>query len=255
MKVDAVVLAGAPNTGQLQEVSDEKWEATIPIHGKPMVNYVIEALQNSKKVENLIVVGPLEIRDSLPSHVTLVPAGADLTENIFIGLNALDKKNLILYVTADIPFINPESIDDFVERCAELEADIYYPVISKEANQQVYPETVRTYFRLKEGTFTGGNVILAREQAILDNRWIMDDVILKRKQPLKIIRLLGFKFIVKFLTKRLTLQETEKQASAVLRHNGIIIISPYPELGTDVDKPSDLALATKVIGSLQGKEA
>lgn len=255
MKVDAVVLAGAPNNGQLKEVSGEKWEATIPIHGKPMVNYVIETLQNSKSVENLLVVGPLEIKDALPPHVTLVESGDTLTDNIFIGLNALEKKNMVLYVTADIPFVHPECIDDFVDRCAELDAEIYYPLISKEANLQVYPETVRTYFKLKEGTFTGGNIIMASPEAIADSRWIMDEVIFNRKQPWKIFRLLGFRFILKFLTKRLTLQEIEKQASGILGHNGILIISPYPELGTDVDKPSDLALATRLIGSVQGKEA
>lgn len=255
MKVDAVVLAGAPNNGQLQEASAEKWEAAISIQGKPMVNYVIEALQNSKRIENLIVVGPLEIKDSLPPHVTLVQSGESLTDNVFVGLNALKNKNMILYVTSDIPFIHPECIDDFVDRCAELDAEIYYPLISREANQQVYPETVRTYFRLKEGTFTGGNVILASPEAVQANRWIMDEVISKRKKPWKIIRLLGLKFILRFLTKRITLSEIEKQASGILGHNGILIISPYPELGTDVDKPSDLALATRLIGSLEGKEA
>lgn len=255
MKVDAVVLAGAPNNGQLKEVNGEKWEATIPIHGKPMVNYVIESLQNSKTVENLIVVAPLEIKDSLPPHVTVVQSGDTLTENVFIALEALEKKNMVLLVTSDIPFIHPEAIDDFVGRCAELDGEVYYPLISKEANQQVYPETVRTYFRLKEGTFTGGNALMASPEAIANSRWIMDEVIFKRKQPWKIFRLLGLKFIIKFLTKQLTLQEIEKRASGILGYKGILIISPYPELGTDVDKPSDLALATRLIGSVQGKEA
>ncbi|HBG01879.1 MAG TPA: hypothetical protein DDW87_09955, partial [Firmicutes bacterium] len=65
MKVDAVILAGAPNDGQLKEVSSEKWEATIPIYGKPMVNYVIEALKNSSRIAKIVVVAPLEIRDIL----------------------------------------------------------------------------------------------------------------------------------------------------------------------------------------------
>lgn len=255
MKVDAVVLAGAPNNGQLREVNGEKWEAIIPIHGKPMVNYVIEALQSSKHIENLIVVGPFEIGDALPPHVTLVQAGDTLTENIFLALDALEKKNKVLLVTADIPFVHPEAIDDFLGRCAELDAEIYFPLISKEANQQVYPETVRTYFSLKEGTFTGGNILLASPEAIANSRWIMDEVIFNRKKPWKIFRLLGFGFIVKFLAKRLTLQEIEKQASGILGYNGTLIISPYPELGTDVDKPSDLDLATRLIGSVQGKEA
>lgn len=85
-------------------------------------------------------------------------------------------------VTADIPMIRPEVIDDFLDRCSELEGDIYYPpIVSKEASEQVYPEVVRTYFTLKEGTFTGGNILLAAPEAILDSKWILDELIFERK--------------------------------------------------------------------------
>lgn len=255
MKVNAVVLAGAPNNGQLQEANSEKWEATIPIHGKPMVNYVIEALQKSARIENLVVVGPLEIKDVLPPGVALVESGDNLTDNIFRAVDALGHDNKILLVTSDIPFVHAEVIDDFIDRCGELVGDVYYPVISKEANQQVYPETVRTYFTLKEGSFTGGNVILASPQAITDSRWVMDEIICKRKKPWKLIRMLGFVFIIKFFAKRLSLRELEQRVSELLGYTGVVIISPYPELGTDVDKPSDLNLALRIIADVQGKEA
>lgn len=255
MKVDAVILAGAPNDGQLQEANSEKWEATIPIHGKPMVNYVIEALQSSNRIANILVVGPLELKSVIPQQVPLVEAGETLTENIFRAIEALEQKNKVLLVTSDIPFVHSEAIDDFIERCADLDGDVYYPLISKEANLQVYPETVRTYFTLKEGAFTGGNILLATPQAILNSRWIMDQVIFQRKKPWKIFKLLGSLFILKFVTKQLSLQEIEQRATKILGYTGVLIISPYPELGTDVDKPSDLELAQKTIAAVQGKEA
>ncbi|NMB02870.1 MAG: NTP transferase domain-containing protein [Firmicutes bacterium] len=255
MKVDAVVLAGAPNEGQLKEASSAKWEATIPIHGKPMVNYVIEALQESEHIAKVVVVGPLELKDLLPAKCLWVEAGQSLTENIFRAMEHLEQKNKILLVTSDIPFVHAESIDDFIERCAELSGDVYYPLISKEANQQMYPETVRTYFTLKEGSFTGGNLLLVTPEAINNSRWVMDELFLQRKKPWKVIRLLGFLFILKFMTKQLTLRELEQRASSILGYKGVFIITPYPELGTDVDKPSDLELALKIISSVQGKEA
>lgn len=255
MKVDAVVLAGAPNSGQLQAASSAKWEATIPIHGKPMVNYVIEALQDSNCVARIVVVAPLEIKGDLPADIDLVEAGKSLPENIFRAMDHLDRKNKVLLVTSDIPFVHGEAIDDFIARCAELSGDVYYPLISKEANEQHYPETERTYFSLKEGCFTGGNLLLASPEAILNSRWVMDEVFLQRKKPWKIIRLLGILFILKFVTKQLTLRELEQRASSLLGYQGVFIITPYPELGVDVDKPSDLELALETISSVQGKEA
>jgi len=254
-KVDAVVLAGAPNCGQLQEARSEKWEAEIPIHGKPMVNYVIEALQSSSRVADILVVAPEEIRAILPPQVRWIASGDSLTENVFRAMDALDKENNVLFVTSDIPFIHAEVVDDFLERCGELEGDIYYPLVSREANEQLYPETIRTYFTLKEGAFTGGNIILARPQAVIDSRWIMNEVIARRKKPWKLVRMLGFFFILKFSTKQLALRELEKRVSEILGHSSIIIISPYPELSTDVDKPSDLQLAETTIAAVQDKEA
>ena len=255
MKVDAVILAGAPNDGQLKEVSSEKWEATIPIYGKPMVNYVIEALKNSSRIAKIVVVAPLEIRDILTPQIAVVEAGSSLPENIFRALDALEKENPVLLVTSDIPFIHAEAIDDFLDRCGELEGDVFYPLVSREANEQLYPETVRTYFTLKEGAFTGGNILLAHPQAIMNSRWIMDQIFERRKKPFKIIQMLGLFFILKFLTKQLALGELERRASEILGYRGVSIISPYPELGTDVDKPSDLELAEKIIAAVQGKEA
>ncbi|HHW73086.1 MAG TPA: NTP transferase domain-containing protein [Firmicutes bacterium] len=254
-KVDAIVLAGAPNKGPLQEVDAAKWEAAIPIHDKMMVSYVVEALQDSEYIAKTVVVGPTEIKGALPPGVTFVQSGNSLTENIFLAMDHLEKQNNVLMVTCDIPLVHAEAIDDFLERCAELPGDVYYPLISKEANQQAYPGSQRTYFTLKEGCFTGGNVLLASPQAILNSRWVMDDVISQRKKPWMLVRMLGFMFIIKFLTKRLSMGELEKRASSILGYKGVFIITPYPELGTDVDKPSDLELVRKVLAPVQGKEA
>ena len=133
MKVDAVVLAGAPNTGQLQEVRSEKWEAEIPISGRPMVNYVIEALHSSSCVGEIIVVAPAEIKDLLVPQARWVEAGNSLTENIFRAMDAWEKKNNILFVTSDEPFIHAEVIDDFINRCGELKGEIFSAITSKAA--------------------------------------------------------------------------------------------------------------------------
>ena len=255
MKVDAVVLAGAPNRGQLQEARPEKWEAEIPIHGKPMVNYVIEALQRSSRIADIVVVAPRDIKHLLTPKVRWTEAGDTLGENVFRATDVLEKKNKVLFVTSDIPFIHAEAIDDFIDRCVELAGDIYYPLISKETSEQHYPETVRTYFTVKEGVFTGGNILLAHPQAILNSRWIVDEVVTRRKKPWKLVQMLGFFFILKFITKQLSLGELERRASEILGHSGIAIISPYPELSTDIDKPSDLRLAETTIVPVQDKEA
>ncbi|HPQ10532.1 MAG TPA: hypothetical protein PLQ98_04325, partial [Bacillota bacterium] len=58
----------------------------------------------------------------------------------------------------------------------------------------------------------------------------------------KIVKLLGLRFLVKFITKSLSIEEIEQRAEEILGFKAKAIISTYPEIGIDVDKPSDLYL-------------
>ncbi|KLU39924.1 MAG: hypothetical protein AA931_08230 [Peptococcaceae bacterium 1109] len=254
MKVDAIVLAGAPNTGKLQEVSPEAYEAVIPVAGKPMISYVLDALRSTPRIKEIVVVGPETLRELMPPGARLVKSGSTLTENIMRGAEALKNSPQVLVVTSDIPFIHKEAIEDFLDRCADLQADLYYPIISKEANEQVFPGCIRTYVTLKEGTFTGGNMVLSTPRLLSNSKALVEKVVIFRKKPWRLARLLGFSFVLKFFLKRLALAELEKRASALLGVQGVAVISPYPEIGTDVDKPSDLELAQRLMGAVRDSQ-
>ena len=105
----------------------------------------------------------------------------------------------------------------------------------------------RTYVRLREGTFTGGNLALVAPEALRRGRTVIQQAFLMRKKPIKLARLLGFRFILKFVFNRLGLHEIEERAATVLGCTGRAVISPYPEVGIDVDKPSDLELVERVL--------
>ena len=83
----------------------------------------------------------------------------------------------------------------------------------------------------------------------------MEEVFLMRKKPWQLARMFGFVFVVKFFLRQLSLGELEKRASKILGFTSTAIISPYPEIGTDVDKPSDLELAERVMNVSGSKEA
>jgi len=56
--------------------------------------------------------------------------------------------------------------------------------------------------------------------------------------------------LLKFLTRSLTIAEAEQKASMLLgRIKGVVVVSKYPEVGVDVDKPDDLALALRTLGA------
>ncbi|AZR74525.1 hypothetical protein BBF96_14700 [Anoxybacter fermentans] len=247
MKVDAILLAGARNQGPLRECSQSEYEALIEINGIPMIEYVVRAARNARSVERIAVVGPVEIlRPYLKDQVDfLIESREQIVENIKAGIETLKSNRKILILTSDIPLISAETIDLFVSHCKSCDADFYYPIISKEANQSKFPGTQRTYARLREGTFTGGNIFILNPSVIEIASEFIHKLVTWRKKPLKLSRLFGLKFIIKFVLGSLTISELEERLKEITGCSAITLIFEYPEIGFDVDKPSDLALMEK----------
>lgn len=253
MKVEAVVLAGATNDGKLSEVSDERYEALIPIGKRPMVHYVLDALARSKSVKRIIVVGPVEALKSsgIGDDVDLVEGVGSMVENLEAGIERVQSNDPVLIVTSDIPLIGPEAIDAFVASCEKIQADIYYPIVSRQVSEARFPDVKRTYVTLKDGTFTGGNLALIRPAVVPACHTMIAQAVAMRKKPVKLSRLLGLKFIIKLMFRRLTMAEIEDRVQRILGFRGVGIISTYPEVGIDVDKPEDLQL---VVSALERSE-
>ncbi len=249
--VDAVVLAGSPNNGPLKECSPVRHEALIPLGGKTMVERVVDALLEARQVDRVLIIGPVEDLASLSfeHRISMIPSEGGILENIEAGLKALPGAQRVLLVTSDIPLLTPPAVEDFLELCGDMTGDIYYPVIEKEVVEKSFPAANRTYVKLKEGVFTGGNLFLINpavyKRCVENGQKIID----LRKSPIGLCRMLGLKFVIKFLLRSLTLKEAEEKVCRLLGGiKGVVVISKHPEVGVDVDKPGDYELALKAIG-------
>ena len=249
--VDAVVLAGSTNNGPLKVCSPVAHEALIPMGNKTMVEHVVDALLSAKKVKRVLIVGPVAelSRLEFDKRATIAEARGGILENIEAGLNELPGEERVLLVTSDIPMLTPQAVDDFLELCGDMSGDLYYPVIGKNIVERKFPGTNRTYVKMKEGIFTGGNLFLLNpavfKKCVVNGQKIID----LRKSPIGLCRLIGLKFVVKFLLRSLTFREAEEKVSQLLGGiKGVVVFSQHPEVGVDVDKPGDYELALKVIG-------
>lgn len=243
MKFDALIVAGAKNNGALKDYSDKEYESLIEIAGKPMVQHVIEAVENVDEINNIVIVGPEKINQKIDSHYKIIEPEDVLINNIKKGIDALNNDHHILIITSDIPLITTKNIEDFIKKCKlEKEHDLFYPVISKDINLDRYPEVDRTYVHLKEGIFTGGNIVLVSPDIIQGPLDWYDKILNLRKKPFKMSQMLGFKFIIKFIFRQLSIKEVEKRISKIIGHKCKALIVEYPEMGFDVDKPSDLKM-------------
>lgn len=248
LNVDAIILAGALNNGPLRQVSPAKYEAAIEIDGRPMLEYVIAALRNVSAVQRIVVVGdPSLIDERLKGMVFQVVApGESLMDSLINGVQALQAKEPVLVMTGDIPLISGEALEDFIDRCRAISGDVYYSFVSRESSEKKYPGVERTYVKLKEGVFTGGNVVLLSQRVVRDHLPMLKKAASLRKKPVQLCLMLGWKFLLKLIMGHLKIAEIEGRIFSQFHFKAVGVISPYPEIGIDVDKPSDLKLVQRV---------
>lgn len=251
MPVNVIILAGAANTGPLREVSPAPNEALVEINGKPMVQYVIDALEKSKEVSRIVIVSP---PGEVEPHVTgrnleFVPSRNHIVDNTLEALKVLPGDEEFLIVSCDVPLITGEIIDDLIALCRQKPAELYYPICEKGTAESRFPHMKRTYVTLREGVFTGGNIFLCHPRIAEKVAAKMREFLNYRKDPLKMVGLLGWWFTIRYLLlKNLTLKELEQKVSDLLGIKGAVVICPWPEVGVDVDKPSDLELIRTILG-------
>ncbi|MBW3622257.1 MAG: nucleotidyltransferase family protein [Armatimonadetes bacterium] len=244
--VPAVILAGGRDRGALAEATGQPIRALLPIHGRPMIHYVAGALAAAETVGPVAAVGPEALADALPG-LPLLPEGPDLLSNIQAGLNAHATDGPVLLLTTDIPFLTPAAVDDFVRRGRASGADLCYPLIAQSVNAARFGEMRRTYARLHEGRFTGGNMMLVRAGFFRQMEPLVSDAYAARKQPFRLARKVGMGLLVRFMLGRLRIAQVESRVGTLLGGSVRAILTEYAEIGADVDKPEDLQLAEALL--------
>ena len=244
--MDVIVLAGTAKQSELTQSEGVNNKAFIQIHGHAMLSYVVTALQQVSEVEKVVLVGPERDIKTLftPSdNLTVVPEGDNLVENLRRGLASLNSTKTCLIVTSDAAFLTATAIENFLATCQPWTAAVYYPIISRRNNELRFPGVKRTYVKLLDGEFTGGNAFLIDPLRIEQALPQIERFFALRKSPLRLAGALGIDLVIKLLTKRLSIKEVEDRFSTLFSISVQAVISADAELGTDVDKPEDLELA------------
>jgi len=245
--MDVIVLAGGIATPEepLYVVESEKPKTLIPIAGKPMIQWVLDALAGSKKVEDILVVGLDSGSDlSFPRPLQFLNDHGSMLENLKAGgaylLHQKPDIRQVLLVSGDLPAITPAIIDWRIS-ISDEHSDIDYVVVEKEVMEKTFPASNRSYVHLKDKQICGGDINIVRLSSHLnDSFW--QKMIAARKNPFKQAALIGFDTLLLLLTRMITLEQFEKKVCRRLNLRGKVHLSPYPEVAMDVDKPFQLDL-------------
>jgi GTP:adenosylcobinamide-phosphate guanylyltransferase len=246
-----VILAGGSTPEKILNIGEtEKERAFISIGGRPMVSWVLDAFRGSDVCGDMLVVGNV---NRLVSEIGLKPEQVthdrgSMLENFIVGIEHFRSYPLVMQATCDIPLVKPSMLNELAEQVSKMDAEVFYPIVDVRLFDEKFPGGKRTTQKLKEGTFTGGNIFFLKPDAVLKNRQKVEAVIRDRKSPAKLVKLFGLPFIVKFALRQLDLNGLEKKATQILGAKMRGVITPYPEIGLDVDKPEDLTIVRSVLG-------
>lgn len=234
-QVTAVVLGGGGEDA-LSRAAGVSAKALVPFGGKPLACYVLEALRATPAVGDVLYVGaPPPAAD-----VAVLEPGATFLESFQRGVRAAleGRPGRILVLSADLPWLSPAAIEAFL--ALSPDAALVYPVITEAAAKAQFPTQRRTFVKLKEGRFTGGNLMLLEPAVVPALVPFIGRAYAGRKNPLLLAQLFGVDFIVRLLLGRLGLTAIEARAERILGHKVRAVVTEHASIGADVDKPEHL---------------
>jgi len=135
--MDIIITAGGiPRRGDpLYEYTQGKPKALIDIAGKPMVQWVLDAVSQAKSVGRVIVVGldgNVELSCSKP--LTILPNQGSMIGNIRAGLRSILEQNpkteYVMVSTSDIPLVPSEMFDWFIDQTRSLHHEYYINMVT-----------------------------------------------------------------------------------------------------------------------------
>lgn len=220
-------------------------KSLVPVAGMPMIWHVVQALAESGRIGEIVVVGlaPGAIDFGVPVHY--VPNQPSLWASQNAGLRKLQELHpadrFILAISADVVLLTGEIINQFLDACAPFSLDIYWGIIHKSVMTATFPNSRRTYLPLREGPFCSSDLYLGRLSAGLKIQDRIRYFIDNRKNILALVWGLGLPTLLRFLFRRLAVADVLGVAERLATVRGGPVVLPIAEAGMDVDKPHQLA--------------
>jgi molybdopterin-guanine dinucleotide biosynthesis protein A len=261
MKMNAIVTAGGiPQPGdKLYEYSRGDSKALIDVAGKPMVQWILDALGEAKNVDQVIVIG-LSSKSDLTCKKPLhfISNQGRMLANIVTGvqksLELNPKGEYVMLVSSDIPALKGDMVDWLINTTMQTKDDLYYGVCPREVMEARFPTSNRTYTKLKDMEVCGSDINVIHVSMTTEHLDTWEQLIGNRKSPLRQAGVIGFDTLIQLAFKQFTLQALVERASQRIGIKGRAIIWDQAEPCMDVDKPHQLEMMREEMSRQQRSE-
>ncbi|MDT8307461.1 MAG: nucleotidyltransferase family protein [Anaerolineae bacterium] len=249
--MDCIIAAGGTILPEdpLFPYSHGRPKALIDVAGQTMLERVAQAVGGSRHVDGVIVAGLDEsvlAGLQLPLLLAVLPDAGSLVGNMKAALEwRLEQArpgDQILVSTADIPMLTAGVVDAFIDQCRPFDHLVYYNLVTRETMEARFPNSNRTFVRLRDADVAGGDLLLVQSRVVESDEALWNALADARKHAWQAARLVGLGTLLRLLTRRLTVRQVEEAATRVFSAPVRVLLSPHATLAMDADKPEQVEL-------------
>ena len=229
-----------------------------------MLERVLTALAQAKKVERCLVCGPSAslvaqepaLQQLLgPAQVGWIEPEVTPSLSVLAALAHVPEDMPVLLTTCDHALLTSEIADYFCANAHSLGTDAAAGLARHTEVLARFPATRRTAYKFSDGAYCSCNLfalntVQARQAPLFWRR-----VEQLRKRPLAMLGQLGLSTVAYYLLGGLSLEETLNRLAPRLNCSAGAVVLPYPEAAIDVDSAEDWHDVQAIVQELAVPEA
>lgn len=257
-RVDVVLLAGDRGPADpLAAAAGVAGKALVPVAGTPMLTRVLRALADWGGSARVVLVAPdsaayRKAAAEAKIELVWVEPAASLVGSVQAGLaETCSRRRLLL--TADHALLEGAWLDELLAAAEQQPASVLVGLADWARVMKRFPGSRRTRYRFRDCCVCGTNLFVLNDRDGVGRvlgKW--RQVERERKKPWKIISLLGWRNLGRYLAGRLRLEAGFAALSDRVGAEVRPVLMDDPLTAVDVDSPADLALVEPVV---QAQEA
>ncbi|MFT9220897.1 nucleotidyltransferase family protein [Gluconobacter oxydans] len=246
MTLPVLVLAGSRDgeNDVLAKLGQVSHKALLPVAGQPMLARVLDTIARTPGLGpvTISIENPDCIRD-LAGDATILRSAPSPSESVAEAIARIGTPCLV--TTADHALLRPEWIQEFLAKAQGC--DLAAGVALRATVERDVPGTKRTYIHLSDMSFSGCNLFLIGTPKGRNVIELWKRLQQNRKRPLRMALTLGIGTLLRAVTRTLDSTALYRRIRTLTGANVRLVTLSDGRAAVDVDKPSDLTLAEKIL--------
>ncbi len=255
---DALVLAGSRGPADaVAAAAGVSCKALAPVAGRPMLQRVLDALNDSGCVRRITVALAPEVPVAAEAPALgrafregalgrMAPAESPC-RTVQAAFAARDPHRPLLVATGDHPLLTGEMVRAFITGSRLSRADVTAAVTPVRVVDAGFPGVRRTALRFRDGGYSGCNLFALTTPRAADVLAFWQTLEHDRKRPWRMAAHIGTGTLFAYAARRLTLDATVARLGARVGADLAAIRLNWAAAARDVDTPGDLELAEAVL--------